>query len=245
MPHNNQKLEIPAFYTHWKRLRSHCFSESVTSELPQSFGDFLFYSIGNSVQILVEEIGVAVECHSRALMPEHSLKRLHISPRMHSDTRRRMPEIMASQNRHTGIAQRVAKPLLGVRALRMRGSGLLMNAASTGISENQIIRSFPLHIFLDSGHHIFRHRHITPFPRLWLRLDEFATGTNPATPNPQSPLVNRDVFNTQRGGFSPSQPAESERQDQCFVAAGRFGKGYQLLRGQVPSVEALFSPLEV
>lgn len=88
---NTRKLEIPAFYGHRRRLRSCCFSEGVTSVLPQSFGDFPSDSVGNGVQIFVEEIGVSVEGHRRALMPEHSLESLHVGSRMHRDACRRVP----------------------------------------------------------------------------------------------------------------------------------------------------------
>lgn len=46
-----------------------------------------------------------------------------------------------------------------------------MNTASAVIREDQIVRPFPLYLFLDSGHYVFRNRHIPPFPCLWLRLD--------------------------------------------------------------------------
>ena len=64
---------------------------SVTSVLPQSFGDFPSDSVGNGVQIFVEEIGVSVEGHRRALMPEHPLESLHVGSRMHRDACRRVP----------------------------------------------------------------------------------------------------------------------------------------------------------
>ncbi len=136
---------------------------------------------------------------------------------------------MARQDRYTSIAQRIAKPLLSVRVLRMHGGGLLMDATSTGIREDQIVRPFPLYLFLDCGHYVFRHRHITPFPCLWLRFDQFPARANPVAPNPQSSFVDGNVFYAKCGGLSPSQPAKPERQDQYPVAAGRFGKGHQLL----------------